>query len=182
MYLDNNLVGNGSFQSFTSCSDYSYAILPITFGSHQIRSDSGFVAYAYGYGFAESYIYSVGASFKNIQYGFTTTKTCLQDTIYFTSFGEDIIDYEWDFGDGSPVQTDSIAAHFYASSGDYDVKMIVTRSGSCAKDTIVKRIKIDSIPVFSTDVVDPTCSNSQDGLGLIPTICKPQKAVIPLLL
>lgn len=39
---------------------YSYAQLTITNGIHKLESDTGFIAYAYGYGNAESYGYAVG--------------------------------------------------------------------------------------------------------------------------
>ena len=51
-----------------SDTNYCYAQLKITAGDHIIIADSGFIGYVYGYGPAESYGYSAGASIKAIQH------------------------------------------------------------------------------------------------------------------
>lgn len=51
--------------------NYSYAILPVTAGSHTLYSDTGFNAIAYGFGAAESYGYNAGTNVRD----FTPTAT-----------------------------------------------------------------------------------------------------------
>ncbi len=48
--------------------EYNFAQLAIGAGDHTLSCDSGFIAYVYGYGVAESYGYSAGASIKAIQH------------------------------------------------------------------------------------------------------------------
>jgi outer membrane protein OmpA-like peptidoglycan-associated protein len=48
--------------------NYSYAQLKISAGDHTLSCDAGFIAYVYGYGRAESYGYSAGASIRAIQH------------------------------------------------------------------------------------------------------------------
>ena len=53
------------FQTHPKESNYSYAIIPVTSGSHTLYSDSGFNAIAYGFGSAESYGYNAGTNVKD---------------------------------------------------------------------------------------------------------------------
>ncbi|MDP4200571.1 MAG: OmpA family protein [Bacteroidota bacterium] len=48
--------------------NYYYGQLDISAGDHTLGCDNGFVAYVYGYGHAESYGYSAGASIKAIEH------------------------------------------------------------------------------------------------------------------
>jgi len=48
--------------------EYSYAIINISGGSHTLSNPDGFIAYVYGFGFLESYGYSVGASLNNLNF------------------------------------------------------------------------------------------------------------------
>jgi len=45
--------------------NYSYAIIPVSSGSHTVYSDSGFNAIAYGFGSAESYGYNAGTNIRD---------------------------------------------------------------------------------------------------------------------
>jgi len=65
--LDGNPVG-GSFSPVAG-TQYSYAQIPITQGTHNINSGGanfGFLAYIYGYGNAESYGYSAGTNLQTV--------------------------------------------------------------------------------------------------------------------
>jgi len=46
--------------------EYSYAVTEIIPVTHSIHNDKGFIAFAFGYGSAESYAYSVGARFNTL--------------------------------------------------------------------------------------------------------------------
>ncbi len=54
-----------SFNIHPQESSFSYAIIPVTSGSHTLYSDSGFNAIAYGFGSAESYGYNAGTNVKD---------------------------------------------------------------------------------------------------------------------
>ncbi len=53
---------SASFTEVPGNSEYSYAQLSVTEGTHNLRSDVGFNAIAYGFGSAESYGYAAGAN------------------------------------------------------------------------------------------------------------------------
>ncbi|MCB9168931.1 MAG: gliding motility-associated C-terminal domain-containing protein [Flavobacteriales bacterium] len=59
--LDGSLVPAASFTPYTACPTQSYAVLPLTTGSHTLSCPGGLSAYVYGTGSAESYAYSVGS-------------------------------------------------------------------------------------------------------------------------
>jgi outer membrane protein OmpA-like peptidoglycan-associated protein len=63
-----NAAINGVFKPVPTDPRYSYAAMKITAGDHTLFSPGGFIAYVYGYGNAESYGYSAGASIKSIQH------------------------------------------------------------------------------------------------------------------
>jgi gliding motility-associated-like protein len=56
--------------SFTDMagSSYSFARVETAPNAHRLQNNAGFIAYAYGYGDAESYGYSVGARFNHMDY------------------------------------------------------------------------------------------------------------------
>lgn len=130
---------------------FSYAQLLITQGNHTLQSDSGFVAYVYGYGNYESYGYPVGANLTNLYAGFTyapvdttldTTYICPFTLLRFTARGDTTVSsYEWDFGDGNTAMGRSVF-HAYQQFGTYEVKMMVTRPNACGKDTLKSIIRV----------------------------------------
>jgi gliding motility-associated-like protein len=65
MKLDGNPIGN-LFQPLFQDPSYSYARIPVNAGTHNLSSDSGFNAIAYGLGNAESYGYSAGTNLKDL--------------------------------------------------------------------------------------------------------------------
>lgn len=87
--------------------DYSYAIIPVTAGSHTLYSDTGFNAIAYGFGSAESYGYNAGtnvrdftptAIFQNPFGRIDSAVTCINTPLQFSvplSFVPTTI--KWDF-------------------------------------------------------------------------------------
>ncbi len=78
--LDGVTVPPASFIPFPACGNISYAQLTLSQGSHTLEADSGFSAYTYGTGSAESYAYSVG-SFSKSQPIQVDSVTCSSDTI-----------------------------------------------------------------------------------------------------
>lgn len=77
MKLDGTVIPAGSFTPFAANPAYSYASVNLTQGSHRLHSDSGFIAYAYGTGSAESYAYALGS--------FSPEEVIPTDTVYCTT-------------------------------------------------------------------------------------------------
>ncbi|HRN94611.1 MAG TPA: PKD domain-containing protein, partial [Chitinophagales bacterium] len=139
---------------------YSIASPNVAFGSHTLRSDSGFLAYIYEYASYESFGYSAGANltnlFASLEYACSRHDSifCPGDTVFFQGVGDpSILSYEWDFGDGDTSKRQN-PKHVYTTLGDFTVNMIIQRQNSCDKDTIPGKVKILGPPV--TNVPDDT--------------------------
>lgn len=99
---------------------------------------------------------------------FTNTSTCLGQATAFTDLTTGVpISWEWDFGDGSPVDNNQHPTHLYTTVGTYTVELIVGGGSGCF-DTIQQIIQVDSIPTadftFTTvcinDVTDFTSTST----------------------
>ncbi|MBC6607076.1 PKD domain-containing protein [Hymenobacter sp. BT188] len=56
---------------------------------------------------------------------------CAPYTVQFSNAGSGAETYEWDFGDGSPLETSATPAHRFERPGTYQVRLTVTRTGGC---------------------------------------------------
>ena len=86
---------------------------------------------------------------------FNKTGNCFGDIYSFTdntvlTIGN-ITGYAWDFGDGSPGVNTQNSTHVYSAPGSYNVKLVVSSSGICRADSIIKTVFIDTKPtaIFS---------------------------------
>lgn len=78
---------------------------------------------------------------------FTAPNKCLKDPIVFTDGSTGATQWNWNFGDGSPIITGvQNPSHTYTASGTYSVTQMVSSSGNC-KDTIVNTITVNPLPV-----------------------------------
>lgn len=59
LLLDGNPVAPASFSTYAGCAGLSHAKVPVTVGTHQLTSATGFLAYAYGLASGESYLYTL---------------------------------------------------------------------------------------------------------------------------
>ncbi len=79
---------------------------------------------------------------------------------------EDALEFEWDFGDGSPLSNDQQTEHFYSHPGFYDVSLFITNTLSGCQIGF----QIDSmIKVFPTPTADITAD---------PSLCYPDSALL----
>lgn len=77
---------------------------------------------------------------------FTFGGTCLNELSQFTDNSSGIAtSWEWDFGDGSPIDNNQHPGHLYTATGTYDVQMIAMAGNGCS-DTITIPITITGIP------------------------------------
>ena len=106
--------------------DFSYARVSVAAGAHTISSEGcGVIATAYGYGFAESYAYSGGASFSNINANPIPEGGCLNDTVFFdTGLPSTRYNFQWDLGDGNRTR-EAKFEHFYPNLGAYPIELIL---------------------------------------------------------
>lgn len=84
---------------------------------------------------------------------------CVGEDIVFTNYSfvtepsSSITDYEWDFGDGSPVSTDQHPTKSYVSDGTYTVSLSVSTSEGCSY-VQSHDVEIDAFPVPDFTITD----------------------------
>ncbi len=132
-----------TFNQVGAKGDFSYARVNVQAGAHTISSDGcGVIATAYGYGFAESYAYSGGASFSNINANPIPDGGCLNDTVFFdTGLSPNRYNFLWDLGDGSN-STEAKFEHFYPNLGAYPISLILEDECIGTIDTLYKDLQI----------------------------------------
>ncbi|MCA1760069.1 MAG: PKD domain-containing protein, partial [Bacteroidales bacterium] len=86
---------------------------------------------------------------------------CDSATIYFSGelITPDILKFEWDFGDGSPVNNQQNPSHFYNSIGAFDVGLVITNqiNGCKVGYTIDEMVKIFPTPEVEIDFDPDLC-------------------------
>ncbi|MBN4072936.1 gliding motility-associated C-terminal domain-containing protein [Crocinitomix catalasitica] len=149
---------------------YSYAIEPVAEASHTVATTGcGFVAYAYGVKYAESYFYAAGVRVNSISDSLSFTSItgtgsdqCDGNVIAFTPYtsGGTVVSYNWDFGDGG-TSTDITPTYTYGGAGVYEVTLIVIYE--CFVDTIVDTLSIYLSPTHTSTFNNVTCYGWDDG-------------------
>lgn len=182
VFLDGNGIG-GFFNVIPSNPTYSYARRPITSGNHNIASDSGVVAYVYGYGSYESYGYVAGASLNNLGVSFNLdaqgqnytfnqipqAEICTNSTVDFN--GETgpytVNSWNWDFGDGNTATGQNVS-HSYTADGTYTITLTADVNNLCGTQTIsvTQIVNIQNIPPPTTITPSPTYMCPGDAVTL----------------
>ncbi|MDX1651092.1 MAG: PKD domain-containing protein [Brumimicrobium sp.] len=89
---------------------------------------------------------------------FTTSDFCLGDATQFSNLTTgNTVQFEWDFGDGSPVSNSTNPVHIYANTGSYAVQL-VSFGGSGCSDTITQNITITGVPAADYSFIT-ACTN-----------------------
>ncbi len=92
--------------------------------------------------------YQTVSIFPNPKPNFTFTGgSCPDDLIAFdnTTPPVGMVDYEWDFGDGTPTTNLLDPDHSFASSGTYSVVLTASTNKGCVNDTTIL-VEIDDVP------------------------------------
>lgn len=73
---------------------------------------------------------------------------CVNQPANFSNGSMNATDYSWDFGDGSPVDTNAAPSHIYTSAGSYVVTLVAIDSSSCnVADTTYLTMTILPLPL-----------------------------------
>jgi PKD repeat protein len=81
-----------------------------------------------------------------------------------TSTGQNIINYQWDFGDGQSGTGQNIS-HIYAQSGNYQTTLTVQTSGGCSDQT-TKTVIVNPLPTYNiTATANPADGGTITGGG-----------------
>ncbi|MEI7727367.1 MAG: PKD domain-containing protein, partial [Bacteroidota bacterium] len=91
---------------------------------------------------------------------FTYTTACLGSNTQFTDTSipnaASNIEWQWDFGDGSPVSASQNPLHLFANAGIYTVKLTVKNSNFCSHDTTLN-VSVIPLPAASFQTNAPQC-------------------------
>src|SRR5262249_33920765 len=68
----------------------------------------------------------------------------------------DITNWEWDFGDGSPVSHAQNPSHTYAQGGTYEIRLTITRANGMTS-SIRKSVTVSSLCLGVTDIPYQEC-------------------------
>lgn len=73
---------------------------------------------------------------------YSTANECAYDALNFTNQstignGNTIIDYSWNFGDGSNLDQNENTTHLFNNSGVYEVQLTITSDNNCIDDTSI---------------------------------------------
>ena len=100
--------------------------------------------------------------FGTLEIDISATSVCLnQPTTFYTSYlplSDSVIGYEWNFHDGTPIQTTTFDTiqHIFSSPGIYNVELNVLDTNGCS-DFATIEVKIDSLPDAKFSYVAEMC-------------------------
>ncbi len=80
----------------------------------------------------------------------------------FSAENSELVDYFWDFGDGSPIEkSDKYTSHLYQRAGNYDVKLkVTTKDAKCSNEVKVdKMVHVFPIPDVAFSLSSDKCLN-----------------------
>jgi gliding motility-associated-like protein len=164
VHLDYTLINPSEFIKIQSDTNFSYAKFKIGLGTHTVTCDQGHLAYCYGVGGAESYMYSAGFSFPNFDISIKDTilsYNCKDSTItmqFEAKLQGAVKSYHWNFGDGSPIDTAKIVTHSYKANEAFYIKLWAINTSN-KTDSIVNKYKFswpEFNPIFDKLLCDPT--------------------------
>lgn len=81
--------------------------------------------------------------------------TCINEVLEIENLSTNGCTYQWDFDDGSPIQTTPTPDHQYQLAGTYTISLTVTSCEDCI-DVFTEQITVTekAVPLFSTDVTE----------------------------
>ncbi|MBC7426161.1 MAG: gliding motility-associated C-terminal domain-containing protein [Bacteroidia bacterium] len=162
VYLDNIKIDSSEFLLFQGAKKYSYAKIKLQLGQHMVECSDGHLAYCYGLGYYESYLYLAGFNLPNFDFEFkdSTLRLDCKNTKIYKHFkaksDKNLKKVTWYFGDGQTAVGDPVN-HTYTLLGDYIVKA-VAEDFKGVKDSFSKKISINW-PVFNPLTDKIGCGN-----------------------
>jgi len=156
-----------TFRPLAADPSYAYAVIEVSTGttipSYTLQSSGeGFGAFIYGYNGPDAYAYAAAATFENQEVNFDVAglPACGGTSLTFTGTGTGITDFEWDFGDGSPVQRGQTVRYTYPRGGIYNVRMRATTGTACGFTDIVKEVQVIEQPRPDLGKDTTICNNA----------------------
>ena len=147
VYHNKTKIDSSEFKPFPYARSYSYAELKINDGIHLLESSDGLLAYSYGIGFYESYLYLAGFNLPNFDLDFSDSVLrydCKNQKInmqFRAKSSTTLKKYTWYFGDNT-TGTGNPINHIYNSTGFFTVKL-VGEDFSGKKDSVTRKVKVN---------------------------------------
>lgn len=149
--------------------DYSgtFEVLPDA-GNYILESDSGFVAYIYGFSTFDSYGYMAGFALDNVNLRVNVDPegvVCVGDTVNFEGVAlQPIQSWRWDFQDGDTA-VGQTSQNAFPAAGTYFVKLEAQGSGTCGingLDSAFAEVTVVG-PTADSLLTDVSCFGGNDG-------------------
>ncbi len=70
------------------------------------------------------------------------------------------VKWYWDFGDGQTSSDRNPPPHQYSEPGEYQLRYAVSNGMGCTFDTLVRKIRLGSMPTVDFSIDGPSCNNS----------------------
>jgi gliding motility-associated-like protein len=137
-----------------------------TSGTFQVMLVAGYSAS----GCTDTIIYNVVA-FPLTTPNFSTNTPCLGVATIFTDLtGGNPIQWEWDFGDASPIDNNQNPIHFYTTPGIFNVELVTENAFGCS-DTFLTTVQVFPLPVanftFNTVCLNATTSFTDNSTSAV---------------
>jgi gliding motility-associated-like protein len=89
-------------------------------------------------------------------------ENCLNDVTHFINNsnplpGNTIVQWNWNFGDGSPISNDQNPFHGFLAAGTYNVKHWIVTDKGCNSDTAIHTVTINPLPTADFSFTIPSC-------------------------
>jgi gliding motility-associated-like protein len=179
-YISAQLVGFGTQDTVPSGSDsvdFAFAFDDLPAGEYEL-----IIQAAAGYCPQVSWsfplyvdVVSLDAAFTGESLNDQDQQLCVGDEVEFLPddsdvHDTDVYDYEWDFGDGSPVSTELNPTHTYNDTGSFDVSLTISGNGCIETEVQNQYIEVQDANAnfslsFSGDVC-PEFSINQDSINI----------------
>jgi len=93
---------------------------------------------------------------------FIATEVCFNAETHFVNSsnplpGNLIVQWNWDFGDGSPVSHDQNPFHLYMAPGTFTVKHWIVTDKGCNSDTAIHSVIVNPLPTADFSLNTPSC-------------------------
>lgn len=143
--------------------DFGEGTSATTVDANHVYATAGFYSVSltatYSWSGCSNTISQTVESFPRTTPAFTANTPCLGE---FTNFADQTggtpDQWEWDFGDGSPVETIQNPTHLYNAQGFYDITLITQNAFGCS-DTLIQQIEIYGLPTADF-TYSPVCEGA----------------------